>query len=136
MKNKFVALIILFTSILAFAGACYFYFDTKGFLAEAATTEGTVIELVRKSSSDNQDTFAPTFQFKDQSGKEHTIESSTSSNPPAYSVNEKVKLFYLEDNPKEARIDGFVSLWGAATIFMSMSGMSFIVGICFFLFKR
>ena len=39
MKNQFISLIILFTSILAFVGACYFYFDTKGFLAEAAMPE-------------------------------------------------------------------------------------------------
>ncbi|MCM8533074.1 MAG: DUF3592 domain-containing protein [Lentisphaeraceae bacterium] len=99
MKNKFIALLILFTSILELVGACYFYFSTKNFLAEAVTTEGVVIELVRKSSSDGNDTYAPVFKFKDEKNQEHIIQSSSSSSPPAYSVNEDVKIYYSENDP-------------------------------------
>ena len=137
MKNKSITLITFSASVVLFIGASYFYFETKSFLSEAHTTEGSVIKLIRvPTSRKGDDTFTPVFLFKDQKGNRHRVESSTSSNPPAYSINEKVKIFYLENTPKEARIDSFFSLWGAATALILLSTINFSVGIRFLRLKH
>ena len=134
MKHKLIGLFLLILSILELLGGCYFYFDTKTFLSTAESASGTIVELVEKSSSDGS-TYAPVFTFKDTLGTTHKVESSVSSSPAAYSVNEKIKVFYLSKEPNEAKIDSFFSLWGGATVLAVVAFFTFIMSL-FFIFKR
>ena len=136
MKKLIICSILLLSSILVAVGAGYFYFATKSFLEKAQTTEGTVIELIKKKSSDGKSTYAPVFTYKDSDNLEHKIYSTTSSYPPAYEVNEKVEIFYLPTDPKQAKINGFFQLWGASVIFAGMSIVTFILTLAFFFFMK
>jgi hypothetical protein len=109
-------------------GAFFWYKSTNAFLAEATKAEGSVIEL-RLSRSSDSTTYAPVVNFVTRKGEEITFVSSVSSNPPSYRVGEKVDIFYLPANPYEAKINGFFSLWGGATIVGGLGGLFFLIGI-------
>jgi hypothetical protein len=113
--------------IAMLTGAFYAYKSTKTFLQTATKTEGTVVELIR-SRSDGSDTFKPVVHFVDQKGETIEFTSSTSSNPPSYSVEEKVGIWYDPAKPQHAEIDGFFSLWGITTIFGGLGAIFFLVG--------
>jgi len=108
-------------------GAFYAYKSTKTFLETATRTEGTVIELIR-SRSDGSDTYKPVVHFVDQEGKSIEFSSSTSSNPPSYSVDERVGVLYDPAKPEHAEIDDFFSLWGISAIFGGLGAIFFLVG--------
>jgi hypothetical protein len=108
-------------------GAFFWYKSTNEFLADAITAEGTVIEL-RLSRSSDSTTYAPVVNFITQDGETITFVSSVSSNPPSYRVGEKADIFYLPADPYDAKLDGFFSLWGGATIVGGMGGLFFLIG--------
>ncbi len=75
-------------------------------------TEGTVLRM--REIPANQDagiTWAPVIKFTDRSGSEHTMESTVSSDPPAYKVGDKVELLYPEGKPEDAFINSFMEKW-------------------------
>lgn len=109
-------------------GAFFLYKNTSTFLASATRTEGTVIELVRSRSSDST-VYKPVFNFVDDRGATIEVESSSGSNPPSYSVGERVDVFYLPGEPQNAKINSYFSLWGGATIVGGMGGLFLLVGL-------
>ena len=109
------------------AGAFYLYGSTRDFLAEAATADATVVELARSRSSDST-TYKPVVQFTSRDGQAIEFISSTGSNPPSYSRGEKVEVLYRPDDPQDARINGFFSLWGGALIVAGLGVVFFLVG--------
>jgi len=108
-------------------GAVYSYTHTRDFLADAVTVKGEVIELVRSRSSDS-DTYKPKVRFNTLAGEEITFTSNTGSNPPSYSRGEVVDVYYIEGEPYKAKISGFFSLWGLATILGGMGVVFFGIG--------
>jgi hypothetical protein len=93
-------------------------------------TEGTVLKMREVPSNENSGvTWAPVIKFKDNAGNEHMMESSVSSDPPAYKIGDKVPLLYPEGKPKEAFIDSFMEKW-FTPIMLGVAGVvMFIVSI-------
>jgi hypothetical protein len=108
-------------------GAFFLYQDTTAFLGEAARAEGTVVDLIESRSSDST-TYRPVVNFTATSGRTIGFASSSGSNPPSYDRGDKVDVFYLPADPENARIDGFFSLWGGATILAGLGSAFLIVG--------
>lgn len=119
----------VFTAVGAamLAGAFLLYQNTRTFVEDATRTEGTVVELVESRSSDST-TYRPVVDFTTSTGETIRFTSSSGSNPPSYSVGEKVALFYLADAPQQAKIDGYFSLWGAPTIVGGLGSVFFLIG--------
>lgn len=103
-------------------GAALFYSNTSTFLKDAITAPGTVVDLVASRSSDST-TYRPSVEFTSRNGEPASFVASNGSNPPSYSVGQKVEVLYRPTNPRDARINDFFSLWGAATV---LGGMGFI----------
>jgi hypothetical protein len=103
-------------------GATLFYSNTSTFLEEAITAPGTVVDLVASHSRDST-TYRPSVEFTSRSGAPASFVSSTGSNPPSYSVGQKVEVLYRPTNPRDARINDFFTLWGGATV---LGGMGFV----------
>ncbi len=101
--------------------------NTRTFVAEAANASGSVTDLVRRHSDDS-DTYAPVVSFVTQTGETVQFTSRTSSNPPAYRRGEQVRVLYRPLAPHDARIDGFLSLWGSSVIFGALGGVFFAIG--------
>ena len=116
-------------------GAAFSYLDTRSFLAEAVQADGTVIALEPVHSS-NSTTYRPRVRFQDAAGRAVEVSSSTSSNPPSYSVGETVRVFYRRNAPEDARPDGYFSLWGVATILAALGSVFTLIGGGVFVFAH
>lgn len=88
------------------------------FLADAERTTGTVVALredQRKPVSTFEEpegvTFTPIVTFRDERGREHRFASAGGSNPPSQDVGEQVEVVYDPDDPADAELAGFWSLW-------------------------
>jgi hypothetical protein len=116
--------------IAMLAGALYWVQNTRTFLAQASSAQGTVIDLVRSSSSSSNSsgTWAPVVRFVTAKGEKIEFTSGTSSNPPSYSKGENVEVLYDAGKPQDARIKGFVSLWLGPMIVGGIGLIFFLIG--------
>ena len=111
--------------------AAYVCYSTREFLKTATTAEGTVVELKKSVSTENQKTkvsYAPVVTFIPGTGKKIEFLSSVGSNPPAYKIGEKVEVLYLQANPRNARIHDFTSLWGMELLLGLMGAAILLIG--------
>lgn len=108
-------------------GALIWYRSTSTFIQEAVIAEGTVVKLV-PVRSDGSTTYRPTVRFTAAAGQVVEFSSSSSSRPPAYAVGEKVKVYYRPQEPRDAKISGFFSLWGGSLILGLMGGVFSAIG--------
>lgn len=88
--------------------------------------EATVTELERVNTSDTSgQTWRPVFSLPVE-GKVYLIRSSSSSNPPAYKVGEKVEMLYPSENPTEAVTNTF---WGLYIWPVALFGLAALEGL-------
>lgn len=114
-------------------GAFFIYQHSQQFVQKAIKAEGTVIELVESfsnnsSSKNTSRTYAPKIAFTTVSGENITFVTSTSSNPPAFDVNEKVEVLYAADAPKDAKVNAYFDLWTGATVMGLLGAFFFAIG--------
>ena len=75
---------------------------TLGFVMRATSTEGVVIDL---EETDNEGiSYSSIVRFSTRDGQEITFTDSISTNPAMYSIGEQIKVSYLPDDPRKARI--------------------------------
>lgn len=109
-------------------GASFAYRSTSTFLAASVTAEGTVVDLI-PSRRDDSITYRPVVQFSTRTGAQIEFISSSGSNPPSYSAGQTVEVLYRLDNPQDATLNDFFSLWGVSLI-LTLLGVPFsLVGI-------
>lgn len=114
-------------------GAVFWCLSVRSFIAEAQRAEGTVVDLVQSrssssNSSSSSSTYRPVVQFRDARGAQIEFTSSSGSNPPSYSVGERVTVLYRASEPNRASIDGFFSLWGGPVIVGALGTVFLLVG--------
>lgn len=96
-------------------------------------SEAIVAELERVKSSDSSgQTWRPVFSLPVE-GKVYTIRSSSSSNPPAYQVGEKVEMLYPAENPSEAVTNTFWGLYIWPVALFGLAAMEGLVVLALFL---
>jgi hypothetical protein len=111
-KPGFISIVFAVIGLGLLLGALALGVNTRKFIATAKHAEGTVTELIQKRDSDDGSiTFTPIVRFETDGGASVSFTSSFSSNPPSYSVGETVGVLYAPDDPNDARINGFGSLW-------------------------
>ncbi len=66
--------------------------------------------------------YRPVVRFKPHKGRTVTFTSGPSSRPAPYAAGDKVKVFYNPDNPAEAQINSFVTLW-FSTLMLAFFGL-------------
>jgi hypothetical protein len=102
-------------------------------LAELETfekTTGTVVRMREVPPTDNSGvTYAPVINFTDANGKKYEYESKNSSDPPAYTVGEKVQMRYDKKDPDDAFIDTFWGKWSGTIIIFSFPPVLLVLGI-------
>lgn len=95
--------------------------------------EATVTELERVGTSDTAgQTWRPVFSLPVE-GKVYLIRSSSSSNPPAYKVGEKVEMLYPAANPTEAVTNTFWGLYIWPVALFGFAAMEGLVVLALFL---
>ena len=111
-------------------------FYTMHFVQAAVRAEGMVTEMVSETGKDGDKSYAPTFRFHDASGAEYTVSSRMYQSPPEFQVGEAVKILYLPNNPKNARIDGFWQVWGLPVIMGMSGGLTLLIGVMVLLWPQ
>lgn len=126
-KTKVFLGIFLLLGLGMLAGGVYSFQSSQRFVAAAEMTTGSVVDLERRESRDSDGnrsiTYYPVVRYRLPNGGDHQFRSSTGSNPPSYRQGEEVEVLYLPDDPYQARINGFFSLWGLPVI---LSGMGLV----------
>lgn len=90
---------------------------TWHFTRIAQRTGGMVIEMRQHTDKDSGSVgYAPTFQFQDAAGAQHTVSSSFYTFPPEFHVGDKVTVLYRSDAPQTARIDSYWQVWGLPSL--------------------
>ena len=114
-----------------------FTFDTLTFLHRSISTSGQITSLVsRRDQSEGPITYAPVFSFTSESGRSYVVTSNASSNPPAFSVGQKVTVLYKVEQPDHARLNTFEQLWLFPVMFTAIGTVSFVVGIFLTIYER
>lgn len=108
-----------------------FRYSTVQFIERANTTEGLVVRLVGDTQK------SPVVRFHLPNGEAVTFESSLSTRPPRYEVEEKVMVYYDPEDPENAMIDGWMEEWFATIVFGGMGSLFALISIgAFFTTRR
>jgi len=70
---------------------------------------------------------SPLFEYEFE-GKTYQYQSSASSNPPSYSLNEEVVMYVDSNNPYNGIVDTFTDRWLVIVILGGMGAMFFGIG--------
>lgn len=118
-------------------GALALALNTRKFIASADRAQGTVVEMIPvRDKDDGSMTYKPVVEYTSKRGQKITFTSSFSSNPPSYSVGETVDVLYAPDEPLDARIDGFGSLWLGPLILSFIGAIFATIGLAILLISR
>lgn len=131
--------IVFFIAGIALVGWGYMTVKNKLDGTNFVKAEGTVIRMREVPSNENSGvTWAPVIKFTDRAGKEHTFESTVSSDPPAYKVGEKVEVLYPEGKPEDVFINSFMEKWFTPIMlfFAGIVMLPFSVWMMFKAFRR
>lgn len=143
-KNKKLALriisgILLFQCIVVGGIGFYFYNTTNHFIGKSLHAQGTVIAMLQSSDSLDRHpsiSYYPKVTFKDNTGKITTFNSQISNNPPEYVKGDKVPVLYDPDNPGNARINQFSTLWLIPLICFMVAAVALVACVGFGIWSR
>jgi len=134
-KLRLIGLIITPVSFIMFLVSGIAYYKTEEFLKTAKSTTGKVIEIVEVRGQGTSKTYSPVFSFS--LGQEnYVIKSSVGSSQPQYRVNDKVGILYTPNNPNEAKINSWSTLWGLSTALCIIGITNLILGTMFLIATR
>lgn len=127
------SLILSIVGLGFLAAALFFWVQAKKFVDTASTAQGTVVELIRRTSQKGSETYAPMVAFVTHTGEQRTFLSSIGSKPAYFSVGESVEVLY---NVTDARINTLGQLWLGPSLAGGF-GVAFLSGrFGIFLFRR
>jgi len=89
----------------------FVYRHAQTFVQTASRAQATITKMEEREGSSHDTAFYPVFTFKDSTGQEQEVYSSSGQYPPAYKVGDKVTVLYQPDDSKHAKIDSFWDLW-------------------------
>jgi Protein of unknown function (DUF3592) len=129
-KLRGLIYIFLVIGVLMLLGSLLSWNNTRRFIANAETAQGRVIELIEvRDDDDGSTTYKPVVTYVAANGQSITFTASFSSKPAPYDVGESVDVLYAADDPHDARIRGFGSLWlgpailgGLGVVFAGVGG--------------
>ena len=109
--------IFLGVGALMLLGALLLWNSTRRFIADAESAQGRVVELIEvRDEDDGSISYKPVVTYETANGRSITFTASFSSKPAPYDVGESVEVLYAPQDPHDARIKGFSSLWLGPTI--------------------
>ncbi len=102
----------LFANLL-FTGFClwgvYMLYVSVQLETKGKITEGIVVEM-DASTTDGSTTYSPIIEFEANS-ETHSFKGNISSNPPQYSIGDRVDVRFDPGNPDTAQIDNSSERW-------------------------
>ncbi|MCC5642625.1 DUF3592 domain-containing protein [Nostoc sp. CHAB 5824] len=106
--------------------------NTRSFVTSAVPAQGTIIDLVQRSSTDSKGRssyiYYPVVKFTASSGEPTVFEANTGSNPPEFTKDQQVEILYSPQKPNSATINSWLSLWFLPIMFISLGSIFALVG--------
>jgi hypothetical protein len=130
--NCIVAIVLLVFGTASATGAFFLLRQTYRKTKKWATAFGTITGYAEHYNARQGIFFRPQVQFSDTNGKEFTFKSSIGSRRKPYRIGASVKVLYPLDNPADADIKSFTSLW-LPPLFLLVFVVGFL-GMSFYLF--
>ncbi|MBF2007665.1 MAG: DUF3592 domain-containing protein [Chlorogloeopsis fritschii C42_A2020_084] len=129
---------LIFGSIFGGIGGIFavigiiFGVNTHSFVGTALSTQGTVIDLELRSSTDSKgrssSVYYPVVKFAPSSGEQTIFKSNTGSNPPAFTKGQQVEVLYNPQKPNSAMINSWLELWFLPAMFTGMGLIFVLIG--------
>ena len=111
--------------VLLLLAAAWLVQQRVAFLAQAPRADGVVVDMLSRGG--DEPTFEPVVRWRDAEGVEHDLETGFASDPPRWSLGEKVTVRALPGQPGSAIVESVSSLWGWAA-FGLFGGLLALVG--------
>lgn len=127
MEHIWVGLIFVPLGAAFLVAALLSWLHTRRFVAESVPALGEVVGLSERDGDDV--TYAPVIRFRGPGGRPFEFTETTSSNPPGYSVGDRVEILYHSQDPRQARVASPFRLYLLAMIFGGLGGIFFVVGL-------
>ncbi len=127
MEQLVTGLIFFAVGGALLAGAAFAWLHTRRFVAEAVRGFGEVVGLYERS--DDSVTYSPVIRFSGPGGRAVEFTETTSSNPPGYSVGDRVEILYRPHDPKSARVASPWRLYLLAGILGTIGGVFSLIGL-------
>ncbi|MCC8366159.1 DUF3592 domain-containing protein [Xenorhabdus sp. PB61.4] len=134
-KYKILLGLVAFVGVLFLFGAFHSAKSTVVLMLDGVKTTGVVTKLELHISNSNKSKgkkeskyYHPVINFTTEEGKEVQFTSSSGSNPASYNIGEKLEIIYLKDNPANAQLNNFSSLYGIALIFSLFGFLFSLIG--------
>ena len=94
------------------AGGIWFAAQSMQFLDTAARTDGTVVAVKRKRGAKGMALDHPVVRFVPvETGESIEFRSPVGLRPSPFAVGDPVEVAYDREDPKQAKIDSFWTIW-------------------------
>ncbi|HEY7355068.1 MAG TPA: DUF3592 domain-containing protein [Ktedonobacterales bacterium] len=122
---KIVGLIFLGLALIPLAIGLFFLVDTLHFLGSAsASATGSIVACQYPKSSSSA--CMPTIAFTTARGEQITFSEPFASS--GFAVGQPQPVAYSPDNPQDARVATFLTLWFLPTLLLSLGGLFLLIG--------
>lgn len=98
------------------------------FLSRAASASGTVVAMETSRWSGDPRTRHPVVEFAAADGSKHRVEG-WSGRPPRHHMGNRVRVWYLPQDPDDARLDDPLELWLAPGVSGGVGLLLFGMGV-------
>lgn len=128
-KQKIIegAIVLRAMAIAFFAFGALLWIPAVMLYRDSEAAVGTVVSLVEQSDSEHSTCRFPIFKFTDPQGVEHTVTSSSGSEPPKYLPGELIPIRYDWKHPDDARPADFFTLWGMPLLLQGLGVFYFLL---------
>jgi hypothetical protein len=124
ISTRFEAYRRLLRGACLIVGPCFlvialgFAIHTIVFLRSSIEATGIIVSMDPKYDKGNDSkSYAPIFTFPTEDGQTFTVTSDFASDPPEFTVGQRVTVLYEKNHPIGARIASFWQLWGMSAMF-------------------
>jgi hypothetical protein len=133
------AFFLLGVGLLAAAG--FFIWQTCTFIRDSKVATGRVVKLEWRDGLSGRHGsgggYVAVFTFTDGSGQTRTVRAKSGRNPPRHEVGAVVVVLFPPEDPDQARIRSFDTLWLVPTVLFCFGlGFSVVGGYGFLAARR
>lgn len=119
--------IIMLISLSLVIWVAHLAIKEYAFIQSSQVAAGRLINQTNGESTDPEDFFLK-IAFTSADGKNHVMESRFGAGFYSYNTPEDtISFLYLPENPDNATIDDFISLWGILSVIGGISGFFLII---------
>ena len=129
-----IAISILFIGFFLSGHAYIEYSKVEEYRKNAKHTDAIVVKVVPVNYKNGTQLHFAIIGFMDEKGEKYVIKSGETGSKKKYHIGDKVKVYYMPENPKNAKLDNS-DLYGAvstlailATVFLTLSTLVLFFG--------